>query len=123
VFVADPKLTSEKENKKAYTISIKHFITLAQITASTSPNIIVPRAILYLLDDVISLRKEVSAMAGGASQGDHEGHVYFIAVLEEVREILKPLWADDLTAALIDESPSLRLGFSLQMVLDIRHVL
>lgn len=29
-------------------------------------------------------------MAGGASQGDHEGHVYFITVLERVRELLKP---------------------------------
>lgn len=98
--VPAPQLTAEKANKKAYTISIQHFITLAQMTADSTPKIIVPRLMLNLLSDVIHLRKEVSVMvAGGASQRDHDGHVYFVLVIERVREILKPLGKKEVPVA------------------------
>jgi hypothetical protein len=58
--VAVPRLTGQHSNKKAYTIAIGHFITLAQTVADKVPKITVPRSILNLLSDVISLRKEVS---------------------------------------------------------------
>src|SRR5687768_381563 len=76
-----------------YTIPVRRFIDLAEaIAKSEDPKVEVPRSILTLLNDVISLRKEVATVRGnplGSSGACHdqvrdhgqesdEGHRYFI---------------------------------------------
>lgn len=96
----------EKTNKKksrdtkpfstenTYTIPVRHFIEVAEaIVRFKTPKKVVPTSIFALLCDVISLRKEVSQILGPAiTQGDgpSDGHSYFIDILEQVREILRP---------------------------------
>jgi hypothetical protein len=101
-----PKSQEKKASKKksrdtkhslienTYTIPVRHFIQLAKVVVhSTNPKVVVPNGIYTLLCDVISLRKEVSQVLGQAvtqDDGQSDGHSYFINVLEQVKEILRP---------------------------------
>jgi hypothetical protein len=74
---------------------VRHFVEIAKVVAdSTNPKIVVPTSIYTLLCDVISLRREVSRILGEPvirDDGQVDGHIYFINVLEQVKDILRPL--------------------------------
>lgn len=74
---------------------MRHFVEIAKVVAdSTNPKIVVPTSIYTLLCDVISLRREVSRILGEPvtrDDGQVDGHIYFINVLERVKEILRPM--------------------------------
>ena len=87
--------------QEKYEIPIQQYVSLAKAVAG-GHGVIVPSDILTLLDDVIVLRKEVSQWIGKTvsshcshspdhcSHSHHDGHRYFVRILEQVREILRP---------------------------------
>lgn len=81
---------------KEYEISCRVLTILAEIVVdSTNPRIVVPYSILGLLDEVISLRRQCSAWLSSVTNKNEddrvqdESHRRFIAVLEDVRMILR----------------------------------
>jgi hypothetical protein len=92
-----PALQSKDETraKNIYTIARKDFVTLADFIASyNKPTVQVPAAILTLLNRAIALRKRharwYSHDLSDENLKSNATHDYFVGVLENVRDTLKP---------------------------------
>ncbi|KAL8668933.1 MAG: hypothetical protein Q9168_006459 [Polycauliona sp. 1 TL-2023] len=73
-----------------YVIKVKEFISLAEyIVGSSEASVKLPLGLLRVLDRAINLRKQFGFAAGELANSD-EGHAYFLGILEQTREILKP---------------------------------
>ncbi|EME82467.1 uncharacterized protein MYCFIDRAFT_88405 [Pseudocercospora fijiensis CIRAD86] len=88
-----------KAGKPKYIIAVNQYKPMAEaISASTDPKIRVPRAILSLLRDVITLRKRAAQFfkkitatrRRPADEIKNEGHQHFISILEDVLRTLSP---------------------------------
>lgn len=75
-----------------YTIAVKDFIPLAEyIVVFRDPPVRVPSSLVHVLDRAIALRREHISWLnefGRTSRGN--GHILFLGILEQVREILVP---------------------------------
>ncbi|KAJ9138152.1 Ank-repeat protein mbp1 [Pleurostoma richardsiae] len=84
-----------KANRTKYIVAIKDFIPLAEfIAGSSQPTVGVPHVFSDTIDRVITVRSSFkSRMAEHGAQLSEESdltHSYFVGILENVREILKP---------------------------------
>lgn len=87
------------EDPPKYTIKIKDFATLAECIARyTKPAVKVPVAVVNFLNRAIELRQQHNTWSRGPDESQisanvdesNESHSYFLGVLEQTREILKP---------------------------------
>jgi hypothetical protein len=99
---SEPASTQEISQPPRYLIAVKDFINLSEwIAGSTKPRIKVPATFIAVLDRAIVTRKEHHRLwqsKDDSSESDsrfqnsaEDTHLYFIGVLEKVREILTPL--------------------------------
>lgn len=69
-------------------------MNLACHIAASSPPTTIPKKVLQALDRAIEVRTAHNswfARSGPTSTSAHEGHVYFVAVLKKVRNVLRPV--------------------------------
>ncbi|KAL8956299.1 MAG: hypothetical protein Q9183_006344, partial [Haloplaca sp. 2 TL-2023] len=103
---AAPSSSKDAQSGPVYTIGTKDFISLAEhIVAFTKPVVEVPAALVKVLDRAIDLRKghndwsrETKATGKAADRlKSDETHSYFLGILEQTREILRPRMPADAT--------------------------
>ncbi|KAF4878860.1 hypothetical protein CGCSCA1_v001662 [Colletotrichum siamense] len=88
--------SGEHSGPKKYTVAVAEYIPLAQfISTSKSEKAKVPGVFAIAINRVIRLRKEFSSkLAGIKNKRNPESdmsHNYFIGILEQVRDVLRPL--------------------------------
>ncbi|KAL8991699.1 MAG: hypothetical protein Q9169_007730 [Polycauliona sp. 2 TL-2023] len=94
----------------ANVIKVKEFISLAEyIVDSLELSVELPIGIFRVLDRAIKLRRQFIS-AAGESTNPHEGHAYFLTILEKTRDTLKPYSAIESTAEEGLQKPSLEHG-------------
>ncbi|KAJ9604210.1 hypothetical protein H2200_011044 [Cladophialophora chaetospira] len=113
-----PSATLEKpgmsKTHPTYTIAVKDFLSMAEhIASNTQQSIKIPRKVRRLLDRAISLRRKVSkAIANqqwsttARTQPDVESdsrHMYFVEVLEAVRQTFAHLVTDTKAPQVVDQ--------------------
>ncbi|KAG9714423.1 hypothetical protein KCU73_g16216, partial [Aureobasidium melanogenum] len=83
--------STARSGSTTYTIAIKHFIPLAEhIVAYQTPPVKVPTTLVKSLDRAIALRQKHNSWFDDVGRNPKgNGHTYFLAVLEQVREILR----------------------------------
>ncbi|TDZ54975.1 Cell division cycle-related protein res2/pct1 [Colletotrichum trifolii] len=87
---------AQQAGTKKYTVAVKEFIPLAHfISTSKNSAAVVPDVFVSSLHHVIKLRKSFSdQLAAHRSRVDKvadDTHSYFVGILEQVRDVLKPL--------------------------------
>ncbi|KAF2204307.1 hypothetical protein GQ43DRAFT_494634 [Delitschia confertaspora ATCC 74209] len=114
---SQPRSKSRKKNKQqsaspsngtsttrpSYTIAVKDFTTLADLIAAWNKTPIkVPNTFRATLDRIIAVRKWFSGKLSGVSgtksptaSASDKSHSYFIGVLEQVWDVLRPLMPPD----------------------------
>lgn len=89
------KKHNRKTSQSKHAVAIKDFIPLAQyISASQKPTIVVPEAFVETINRVITVRSSFgSTMSEHGAEPSVEAskkHSFFVSVLEQVREALRP---------------------------------
>lgn len=100
---ANQSSAEQKPSAPTYTIAVKDFINLAQhIAGFTKPPVSVPRGFATVLDRAIAVRRGHAAdlssqLDQSAKKKESDAtHTYFLGVLEQVRDILRPRMPSDL---------------------------
>lgn len=84
---------SSSSKKQAYLLRLRDFVPLATFIATVEPQIQVPLFMTVTIDRVIEVRRTVSRIMGKKEGNTEEeesdaGHLHFVSVLEQVRDIL-----------------------------------
>lgn len=83
---------SSSSKKPAYLLRLRDFIPLATFIATVKPQIQVPLFMTVTIDRVIEVRRTISRimgrMEGSTNEESDAGHLHFVSVLEQVRDIL-----------------------------------
>ncbi|KAG8157275.1 hypothetical protein KVR01_012983 [Diaporthe batatas] len=86
--------SSSRPARPDYTIAIKDFIPLAECVAASKKPVVVPLAFAHTLNRVISTRSafggRLADLGSAPSDDANSKHSYFVGVLEQVRQVLKP---------------------------------
>ena len=112
---AAPSSAQGAQSGPVYVIGTKDFISLAEyIVAFTKPVVEVPTSLVKVLDRAIKLRKghndwsrETKATGKAADRlKSDETHSYFLGILEQTREILRPRMLADVTDDALSKPPA-----------------
>lgn len=84
---------SSSSKKQAYLLRLRDFVPLATFIATVEPQIRVPLFMAVTIDRVIEVRRNVSRVMGtkegNTNEESNAGHLHFVGVLEQVRDILR----------------------------------
>lgn len=96
----EARAVASGEKKQSHLLRLRYFVPLATFIAAVKPQIQVPLFIAVTIHRVIELRRTVSRFmrfnANNADEESNASHLHFVAVLEQVRDILKPHMPTDL---------------------------
>ncbi|KAI1124433.1 hypothetical protein F5Y10DRAFT_30607 [Nemania abortiva] len=84
-----------RQAQKKYTIAVKDFVALAGFISEKRAKVgKVPTSFVKTLDRVIRARRAFGDKVAdqGEATGDNSAHMYFVSVLEKVRDVMKPLF-------------------------------
>lgn len=82
---------SSSSKKQTYLLRLRDFVPLATFIATVEPQIQVPLFMTVTIDRVIEVRRNVSRIMGTKGNTNEQsaaGHLHFVGVLEQVRDIL-----------------------------------
>lgn len=83
---------SSTSKKQTYLLHLRDFVPLATFIATVEPQIQVPLFMTVTIDRVIEVRRNVSRIMGtkegNTNEESNAGHLHFVGVLEQVRDIL-----------------------------------
>ncbi|KAI4155207.1 MAG: hypothetical protein LQ340_001140 [Diploschistes diacapsis] len=87
-----------------YTIAVKDFVSLAEwIVGRPKPSVQVPARFVSAINRAISVRQRHGKELSGKDEKSDKRHNFFVGILEQVRDILRPTMSRD-AAELLEEN-------------------